>query len=703
MNKSYNKIPKILENKTILFTGIYPGVGKSYTLSYLYNQLIEKGFRVYKHGTTQKASSNIDSTTVASRDFNREGNDFFIKPGICSRTNGFYLIDEAFMYSQREINDVKARYPYMCFILFGDPMQFEPVSGEDPITSFDLNIRLEKMMRCDNEIVEALETLKSGYIPFDFLWRHSSNQDYSNIPKDALFITYTKDDAKFWSNFVYDFNTKHDSMIQNMLYVSTKRVCHKNEFGDKTISELQSVSNNENWRLTDINVEDQKVTLERISGDKKVCTFTFEEFNIHFRLGNGVNTHKCQGDTIRPDASDIIVATKGYNPKHNQTFLRHLYVAISRAQKSSQVHFFYEDVKDLQDRFVFSGPMTDYLSSASQALAEVSSTSSEICTKDILNEIFLPIISGHNVTLIPAHGMDKLSHLVQGKPEEDRYMARNRVDIIYDRHLSDRLQSELDKRPLQNISGKGDGKVFITANKTSSGLNTKEDVEEYNWFVFEIDRIDEHEVTAEEIEYAFLKRKSGNNPIKYPEAKNHSFRVIYSGAKSYHFWIYVDNEELNTFHSRELYKAVHNYLNDLLFNGWADRHGSTPEHYFRAPNVMRCSTGKIQELYKFKGKKTIHIDNILSLLPENKTETPVAAPVDVTASERLVEQAFTTYKDDIPTTNGGRGQTILSKLMKEYMRGFLSKEQIEELCTMLCTYANCPEKIHHLKSYIKEW
>lgn len=81
----------------------------------------------------------------------------------------------------------------------------------------------------------------------------------------------------------------------------------------------------------------------------------------------------------------------------------------------------------------------------------------------------------------------------------------------------------------------------------------------------------------------------------------------------------------------------------------------------------------------------------------------MAAPVDVTASERLVEQAFITYKDDIPTTNGGRGQTILSKLMKEYMRGFLSKEQIEELCTMLCTHANCPEKIHHLKSYIKEW
>ena len=60
--------------------------------------------------------------------------------------------------------------------------------------------------------------------------------------------------------------------------------------------------------------------------------------------------------------------------------------------------------------------------------------------------LFLPIISGPNVTLIPAHGMDKLSHLVQGKPEEDRYMARNRVDIIYDRHLSDRLQSELYQR-----------------------------------------------------------------------------------------------------------------------------------------------------------------------------------------------------------------------------------------------------------------
>ena len=54
-------------------------------------------------------------------------------------------------------------------------------------------------------------------------------------------------------------------------------------------------------------------------------------------------------------------------------------------------------------------------------------------------EIFLPIISGHNVTLIPAHGMDKLSHLAQGKPEEDRSMARNRVGCIYDRHLYQRM------------------------------------------------------------------------------------------------------------------------------------------------------------------------------------------------------------------------------------------------------------------------
>ena len=41
--------------------------------------------------------------------------------------------------------------------------------------------------------------------------------------------------------------------------------------------------------------------------------------------------------------------------------------------------------------------------------------------------------------LIPAHGIDKLAHLVQGKPEEDRSMARNRVDCIYDQHLYQRM------------------------------------------------------------------------------------------------------------------------------------------------------------------------------------------------------------------------------------------------------------------------
>ena len=75
---------------------------------------------------------------------------------------------------------------------------------------------------------------------------------------------------------------------------------------------------------------------------------------------------------------------------------------------------------------------------------------------------------------------------------------------------------------------------------------------------------------------------------KHKEAKKAAFRIVYSGNRSYHFWFYVENEIT----SREQYKAVHKYLNDTFFGGIADDAINTPEHYVRAPGVIREETVK---------------------------------------------------------------------------------------------------------------
>ena len=182
-----------------------------------------------------------------------------------------------------------------------------------------------------------------------------------------------------------------------------------------------------------------------------------------------------------------------------------------------------------------------------------------------------------DVQLIPSYKKQLTAHLLligNGNIE-----TQNRIEVYADRVYSDKLQKELDNRLIQDIPGRG--KCFITINDTIKGEHKAGAETEYNWFVFEIDEINGKKVMPEEIERYFIGQ--GRHLPKYPEAKRSAFRIVYSGNKSYHFWVYVDNDELNKCRSRELYKAVHNYLNEKLFNGWADRSISTPEHLVRAP------------------------------------------------------------------------------------------------------------------------
>ena len=684
MNRSYKSIPKTLVNKVIAFIGTFPGVGKSYTKNELLNQLINEGYRVYNTGTTQKAS--IGGTTVAAQSLDRRNN-WTIKSKH-TRTNGFYLIDEAFMMDQAKLDELRDAYPNCCFILFGDPMQFEPASGNAPITKLDLIINLNKMMRCkDSDLIDALKMIKNGDLPVEFMMKHCDN----NIDDSMLVIGYTK-------AMSIDYSNQFKDIPGVTLYRSMKREEYTDEYGDKQYSVLNDVYNGDLWRLLSIEkrADLNYYTLERISGYSKVITINEDKFRIHFEKKNCINNHKIQGDTIRK-GTDVIVWIDEMIVNFPQSVLRHLYVAFSRVEYSSQIHMTSEQVSDLIINYKKCGPLINYLSFNAPNQRVVETSSSEICSMNILKFIQdnLPVIQEYNqgnVQLIPSYKKQLSANLLNiGNGNLD---TQNRIKVYADRVKSMKLQKELDNRLLQDIPGKG--KCFITINDTMNGEHKAGAETEYNWFVFEIDEIDGKKVTPEEIKRYFI--GDNNNLPKYSEAKKSAFRIIYSGNKSYHFWIYVDNEELNKCRSRELYKAVHNYLNEKLFNGWADKSISTPEHLVRAPGVIRPETNKEQKLISFKGKKVLHIDDIMSFL---KKDEPVVKQ-EITTKNGSVEQAFNMYKDDIPTTNGGRGQKILSKLYKEFYRGFLDKYQLKELANMLCAYANCMEKISKMHSYIDE-
>lgn len=694
MNKSYKSIPKTLEGKTIAFTGIYPGVGKTYTYIEFAKQLNAKGYKVIQSGTTQKSASIIGSNlTVAKKSLNAKDN-WNVKSNHL-KTNAFYMIDEAFMMDQPTLDNLKKAYPHCCFILFGDPMQFEPASGNNPITKIDLLLSLDKMMRTkDQDIIDALKMVKAGKLPLDFIYKHTNN----NINDSMLMLCYKKTTSAKCSDLWKD-------IPGVTLYRAKRRETYNIDDDEKQyFSVLDEVCNGDIYRLTEIENNYDKeqeqynqYTLEKISGDRKVITIDYDTFKLHFEKKNALNCHKIQGDTIRKEGSDICIWFDKDISKHNQTFLRFLYVAISRAEYSSQIHFFTEQVKEIVQDFKENEPLLDYLDIAHNQKI-IHTSSSELCSIDILDFV-LNKYDCSNVTHFELYINQNMSNLnntlVMGNNNKEDLDTSKMIVQISDRHKSDRLQNELENRQLIEIPGKC--KNFITINNTLNGEHKSGSETEYNWFVFEIDEIDGKKVTAEEIEKYFIGTK-GHSP-KYSEAKKSAFRIIYSGNKSYHFWIYVDNDELNRLHSRELYKAVHNYLNEKLFNGWADKSISTPEHLVRAPGIIRPETGKEQKLISFKGKKILHIENILSLLPQKEEVKPAEVESSTNGS---VEQAFNLYKDDIPTTNGGRGQKILSKLYKEFYRGFLDKSQLKELAEMLCTYADCKEKIHKMNSYIDE-
>ena len=326
INTSYKKIPKELESRVYIISGTYPGVGKSYIKNKWCDSLRNEGYRVYNCGTTQKAS---EESTVASNSRLKSTNNWQPQE-IHKRTNGFYFIDEAFMWTQERTNELLRAYPHCCFFLFGDPLQFDPVENGQPIFIYDYAFSLTKQFRAKDDILmNAIKSLKEGKLPIDFLYEHAVD----HINGDELRVCYRNTTKDKYNSVT---NEKHVGYIYRSSQHTNGATIYSNVYHFRDLQ----WKNGQLWKIIRIN-DIGDYDLVSLDG-KHYITVSDEILDTYFQLHMAINNHKIQGDTI----SECNLWVDFENLDSDLLF-KHLYVAISRANRHTQIKFLKSQINNI--------------------------------------------------------------------------------------------------------------------------------------------------------------------------------------------------------------------------------------------------------------------------------------------------------------------------------------------------------------------
>ena len=677
-NRTFESIPEFLQGKTIAITGTFPGVGKSYVKNNWVNKLRSAGYKVWNCGTTQKAS--VDCT-VARKSLTTGT----WKTKSIHKSNGFYVIDEAWMFTQEKIDELKIAYPNYCFILVGDPLQFDPIENGSIIHKIDFEISLTKQMRMkDDDLFEAIKMIKEGIVPIDFIIDHCKPVN----PRHALTLTYTKVSR--------DKKNKTLGFIENAIVRSSNFAQIKTEDGkiENYYRNNSEWKNGELWEIIKVDNAHNIYTLRNISDEREI-SIDYDMLNCFFEIFHAANAHKVQGDTIKN--KNIIVRVEDnclFYPQNKITLLKYLYVTISRAQKSEQVYFyaddfsadFFENINNIKCPLIQSKP-------DSLVIFETDSTYLSSLNSDEIIDLFSKNISEKVTKFVIIKNSKNVTFSYSGFDDSNKNSIRPSqnllTEVIFDdkftkMHFVEKLSKQLDERPLQEVPGKG--KCFISKNKMilNKASHEQKDLEEYHWFVFEND-----EMTLEEQKKYFLDKNSKTNVNKY------IFRVIYSGNKSLHFWIYVKNAPTNV----ETYKKMAKKINEEVFGGKMCQSCINPAQLMRAPNVIRPDTGKVQEVIKQTRKVVVFDYSQLEEEPLPNVETK--PEVSTSDFDNKVIFAFEMMRNDHDGSDGGRGKLILDKAYREkYTRGW-TNEECRQLIELLCREWNCSDKISRLQKYFE--
>lgn len=256
------------------------------------------------------------------------------------------FIDEASMFSDKEMKDLISNFKVKNLILCGDSLQFDPIGGNETIESekekwvwedegkpYELNpdaqILLAKNMRSqDEELKKVLELIKKGTPEsiLEALEKIGSNSfEKENHPND-WHIAYT--------------NKKCDNL--NKMYENPTRyiVTHSDEIHKFYKSEILEKNS---LRLKEL---ERNLFYEKIKNPK---TPSFEEWKENYlKPAYGLTCHKLQGSTIKEGQifvhiDDLIHAMMSHIDSYEEKarlFQKYLYVAFSRSTSINQLNLF---------------------------------------------------------------------------------------------------------------------------------------------------------------------------------------------------------------------------------------------------------------------------------------------------------------------------------------------------------------------------
>ncbi len=256
------------------------------------------------------------------------------------------FIDEASMFSDKEMKDLTSNFKVKNLILCGDSLQFDPIGKNEVLESekekwvwedeglpYELNpdtqILLAKNMRSqDEELKKVLNLIKKGTIDstLEALGRLGPNSfEKENRPND-WHIAYT--------------NKKCDNL--NEMYNNPQRyiVTHSDVIHGFYKSEILE---KDSLRLKEL---EQNLFYEQMKNPK---TPNFEEWKkSYLKPAYGLTCHKLQGSTIKEGQiyvhiDDLIYAMMSHLSSYEEKarlFQKYLYVAFSRAVSINQLNLF---------------------------------------------------------------------------------------------------------------------------------------------------------------------------------------------------------------------------------------------------------------------------------------------------------------------------------------------------------------------------
>lgn len=628
--KLYKKLPTELIGATFGFTGTLPGVGKSYFRRWLRRELVNQKYRVINTGFTHKATDD-DGNTLSSKTK---------KNKIYSQTDGIFLIDEAFMMGKNQLANLKKQYPKCCFMLFGDPLQFDPPdSKEKPLDNDDFNYVWEfdtPHRSTDYRLIKFIENVKNGNV--DEVWKVMENKQVPEVSITDLNISY---------------NRKKHEVINNKLtedrigcnYVSSRVFTYEDSGYDAKYESRHSwneVMNAEIWKMTD---KSGKVyTLKSLSRNKELKVVDGSIEWQHFKKIAIINAHQIQGDTFSENTKTVIWLDNEYNLQ------KLLYVAASRLKTFEQLNFFLIAPKPKKDwQPLVSNIKPDWKGDNDKLIEEIKSD-----TFSGNNSLYNICNCFSKKVSLFGLGIKQNQSFYTDKVGITGYIAKNKPLLQRERVKVDKELLKLYTTTLPSKNG-----LFVSKNCEISHSN--EDVNSYHNFVFEFD-----ELTIEEQQNLIRKHRKL------------IYRTIFSGNKSYHVWLRVKNAPDNA----DDYRKMARHLNYVLFDGKACQSCISPAGLMRAPT-------ETQPIYTNK-RNIIIVD----MPKEEEKQCEI-----IETQDNAVQYYFEMAKDDHDGSDGGRGQLILRKAKSQKIKRGWSNEQCKELIRLLCIEWKCPEKINHLQSY----